>query len=372
MALFRLEAKAISRGQGRSCIAAAAYRHATELRDERQQMTHSYTHKGGVAHSEIIAPVGSPTWVQDRERLWNALDAAEKRKDAITAREILVSLPRELNSDEQIELVRAFCKQFTERRIIADVAVHRPSGLDGSEQPHAHVMLADRPVDGSSPTGFAAKKDRTLATPDGIEAVRAVWADVCNAALERAEVQDRVDHRSLARQQDAAIERGDTEAVIALDREPEPKIGPTATAMVRAGRGDRAYSWRDVSLVRAGRAAAELAASVWRQVVAEAAALTERIAQAAAVMQQREELLQRRIQRVEAARLAREVSERTDLERGATNLMAYLDDASTELMVRDANRRLVERQAERDRVSAAASNRTDEPEVRQRPRGRER
>jgi hypothetical protein len=279
MAIYRCEAKSISRGQGRSCVAAAAYRHAEKLQDERQQLTHSYERKQGVTHSEIIAPENAPDWTQDRGKLWNHIDAAEKRKDAMTAREVLVALPRELNHGQQVEMLRFFVREeFTARGIVADIAIHEPDARDGEKQPHAHIMVSDRPLDASQPNGLAAKKDRTLADAKGIEILRERWATHCNKALERAHVPERVDHRSLADQRRAVLvvaadnTRPESERLKAeaqaqrLDRSPEPKIGPVALQMERQGRGADALALRDALEVREERGILARLVDTWQQV----------------------------------------------------------------------------------------------------------
>lgn len=86
MAIYHLSAKVISRAGGRSSVAAAAYRTAGRLRDDRQGLEHDYSRKGGVVHSEIIAPENAPDWMRDRDQLWNAVEAVEKRRDAQLAR----------------------------------------------------------------------------------------------------------------------------------------------------------------------------------------------------------------------------------------------------------------------------------------------
>ena len=82
MAIYHLSAKVISRAAGRSSVAAAAYRTAGRLRDDRQGLEHDYSRKGGVVHSEIMAPENAPDWMRDRDQLWNAVEAVEKRRDA--------------------------------------------------------------------------------------------------------------------------------------------------------------------------------------------------------------------------------------------------------------------------------------------------
>ena len=125
VAIYHLSAKVISRAGGRSSVAAAAYRTAGRLRDDRQGLEHDYSRKGGVVHSEIIAPENAPDWMRDRDQLWNAVEAVEKRRDAQLAREIEVALPRELDRGERLELLRGFVqREFVDRGMIADVAVH--------------------------------------------------------------------------------------------------------------------------------------------------------------------------------------------------------------------------------------------------------
>lgn len=246
MAIYHLSAKVISRAGGRSSVAAAAYRTAGRLRDDRQGLEHDYSRKGGVVHSEIMAPENAPDWMCDRGQLWNAVEAVEKRRDAQLAREIEVALPRELDRGERLELLRGFVqREFVDRGMIADVAIHEGRARDGQGQPHAHVMLTMRELTGE---GFG-QKDRSWNAPDLLLGWREAWARDANSALERAGRSERIDHRSLdvqraeAEQQvDLARVAGQEELafehekkVIELSREPEPKIGPSANAQEQRG-----------------------------------------------------------------------------------------------------------------------------------------
>lgn len=216
MAIFHMRAQVISRSAGRSAIAAAAYRAGERLRDERTGQMHDYSRKAYVEHREIMAPETAPAWMQDRAALWSGVEAAEKRKDAQLAREVHFALPRELDRTERVELIRDFCqREFVARGMIADVAIHNPSGRDGGEQPHAHVMLTTRVLTGE---GFGAK-DREWNDKALYEGWRSGWAEHANRALERVGSRERIDHRSFA-------ERG-------IDREPEPKLGPKAARLER-------------------------------------------------------------------------------------------------------------------------------------------
>lgn len=192
MAIYHFSVQVISRSQGRSAVAAAAYRAGERLQDERYGHTYDYTKKN-VAEHAIAAPENAPAWVKDREQLWNAVEAAEKRKDAQLCREINIALPRELTALQQRELVSTFvAEQFVKRGMIADVAIHR----DNPENPHAHIMLTMREI---TPAGFG-QKVREWNDKGLLEAWRAEWAHYANRTLERAGSQERIDHRSLEAQ----------------------------------------------------------------------------------------------------------------------------------------------------------------------------
>ena len=214
MAIYHLRAKVIGRAAGKNAVASAAYRQGgysvvamagyrsgSALTDERTGRTWDYTRKGGVEHTEIMAPENAPAWVFDRSELWNRVEAGEKRKDAQLAREIEISLPRELSAEQCIDLVRAYVRtEFVHRGMVADVAIHRPRASDGGEQPHAHIMLTMRSLDGE---GFG-KKERSWNGDDLLACWREAWSVAANAALAKAGQEARIDHRSL---KDQGIER---------------------------------------------------------------------------------------------------------------------------------------------------------------------
>jgi hypothetical protein len=239
MATYRLEAKIIGRSQGRSATASAAYRAAEQIDDARTGQGFDYTRKRGVLHTEIIAPAGTPEWMADRAQLWNAVERAEKRKDAQLAREILLSLPHELTPAQRIELVQGFARQeFVAEGMIADIAVHAPDREGDNRNHHCHVMLTMRELTGD---GFGPKV-RAWNSTEQLEAWREHWAQAVNAELERHGHSARVDHRSLADQ--------------GLDREPEPKQGPIATEMEREGRPSHAGDDRRAAQARNAERAA--------------------------------------------------------------------------------------------------------------------
>ncbi|NML13061.1 MobA/MobL family protein, partial [Sphingobium sp. AR-3-1] len=122
MAIYHFSAKVISRANGSSAVASAAYRSASELHDERLGRNHDFSNKAGVVHSEVLLPEGAPERLNDRATLWNEVEAGEKRKDAQLAREVEFSIPREMNQSQGVQLARDFVeKQFVERGMVADL-----------------------------------------------------------------------------------------------------------------------------------------------------------------------------------------------------------------------------------------------------------
>jgi len=232
MAIYRFSAAIISRAKGRSSVAAAAYRSGSQLADERTGAVHDYTRKSDIQHSEILAPEGAPDWVQDRAALWNAVEAVERRKDAQLAREVQLALPRELDAERQIALLRRFVRdEFVARGMVADFSLHDHVGSDGQPQPHAHVMLAMRSVD---ETGFGLKV-RDWNSDELLVHWREQWAHQANAQLAEAGEEVRIDHRTLAAQRAEAQahaaaepegERRDALEMRAagMDREPSPYL----------------------------------------------------------------------------------------------------------------------------------------------------
>jgi ATP-dependent exoDNAse (exonuclease V) alpha subunit len=235
MAIFRLEAKIISReGRGRSVIAAAAYRAGTKLKDEARDKTFDYTRRGkSVIRSTILAPEGAPEWVFDSVKLWNTVEAGEKRVDAQLAREFVLALPRELSRDAQFELAKKWAQdELVAAGMVVELSHH--SSRDG-KNPHVHILCTLRKLDGDK---FSAKKSREWNDKALLIGQRESWAAAANAALEAAGSDERIDHRSLADQ--------------GIDRIPEPKLGAKACALKRTGRlldPERFQRWREVKML---------------------------------------------------------------------------------------------------------------------------
>lgn len=276
MAIYHLRATMISRSSGRSATAAAAYRTAERIEDHRTGLSFDYRARSGVDHVEILAPEHAPEWVQDRSALWNAVEAAETRKNSQVAREIRVALPAELTHTQRVELVRDFCqREFVDRGMVADIALHAPGREGDDRNHHAHILLTTREI---GPDGFTTK-NRDWNAVEVLEGWREAWAQDTNRALERSGHAERIDHRTLEAQRieahelaHAARERGDegeeleqTVRAIALDRPPLPQLSMGAWQLKERGQEVAAVRvWHEVKAhaTEVARVAQELAGHV--------------------------------------------------------------------------------------------------------------
>ena len=242
IAIYHCNISIVSRGKGKSAVAAAAYRSGEKLTNEWDGMTHDYTRKGGVVHTEIMLPPHAPPSFSDRSTLWNSVELYEKAGNAQLAREIDAALPIELSREEQIRLVREYCSsQFVSKGMCVDFAIHDTD----SGNPHCHIMLTMRPLDERGAWAAKSKKEYDLdengeriRLPSGRYKThkvdltgwndkgnallwRKAWADISNAHLERAGSAERIDHRSNA-------ERG-------IDEIPTVHMGVAACQMEKKG-----------------------------------------------------------------------------------------------------------------------------------------
>ena len=165
MAIYHLEAKMVSRGAGRSAVAASAYLSCSRMLNDYDGVQHDYTRKQGLAWQAVfLPPMASPEW-QDREKLWNAVEEAEKTNDSRLAREFVAALPIELSRQQQIELLQDFIReQFVDEGMCADVAIHDTDG----HNPHAHILLTVRPLDEHGTWQYKTEKEY-LCVKDGEE-----------------------------------------------------------------------------------------------------------------------------------------------------------------------------------------------------------
>lgn len=220
MADYRFAAQVISRSQGRSVTAAAAYRSATVIADARTGEIHDYSRKTGVEWTEIMAPENAPAWAQDREKLWNMVERKEIRVDSQLAREVQLSLPHELNFEQRQGLVRDFVqREFVRRGMTADIAMHKPDRGGDQRNFHVHILLTTRDIEAE---GFG-KKNRAWNSREELTAMRAAWAEIQNAHLRQhlGPQAPQVSHLSYA-------DRGE-------EKVPTIHLGPIATGMERQG-----------------------------------------------------------------------------------------------------------------------------------------
>jgi len=238
IAIYHCSIKIVSRGKGKSAVAAAAYRSGEKLTNEWDGLTHDYTKKGGVVHSEILLPAHAPPAFSDRSTLWNNVELSEKSNNAQLAREVEIALPVELSREEQTRLVREYCSsQFVSKGMIADFNLHDTGGGN----PHAHILLTMRPLDEKGAWLPKSKKEYVLdengekiRLPSGryktrkvdlvdwnnrenAEVWRMAWADLANEFLAQNNRPERIDHRSYERQ--------------GIDQIPTVHVGVSATQM---------------------------------------------------------------------------------------------------------------------------------------------
>ena len=242
IAIYHCSIKIVSRGKGKSAVAAAAYRSGEKLTNEWDGLTHDYTKKGGVVHSEILLPAHAPPAFSDRSTLWNSVELSEKSNNAQLAREVEIALPVELSREEQTRLVREYCSsQFVSKGMIADFNLHDTGGGN----PHAHILLTMRPLDERGAWLPKSKKEYVLdengekiRLPSGryktrkvdlvdwnnrenAEVWRRAWADLANDFLAQNNRPERIDHRSYERQ--------------GIDQLPTVHVGVSATQMEKKG-----------------------------------------------------------------------------------------------------------------------------------------
>jgi len=156
MAIYHLEAKVVSRGAGRSAVAASAYLSCSRLYNDYDGIQHDYTKKQGLVWQKVFLPEYAQQEWQDREKLWNAVEEVETAKDSRLAREFVVALPIELSREEQVELLQEFIReQFVSDGMCADAAIHDTDG----HNPHAHILLTVRPLDGQGHWQYKTEKE---------------------------------------------------------------------------------------------------------------------------------------------------------------------------------------------------------------------
>jgi hypothetical protein len=234
MAIFHLSTKPVSRSQGRSAPAAAAYRAGAKVQDLATRQVFDYSRKRGIEHSEIVLSTDAArrdiNWARDRQALWNAAERAEKRKDARVAREYEIALPHELDKGRRIALVRAFASEIANRYGVAvDFSLHLPHREGDGRNYHAHVLATTRQVEAD---GLGAKasiewsdqdrgKKRLGPAKGEVVAIRELWSGLVNEHLKERGTSARIDHRTLEAQ--------------GIDRMPGTHLGVAVWGLERRG-----------------------------------------------------------------------------------------------------------------------------------------
>lgn len=213
MANIHLGIKPVKRSAGQQATGAAAYRAGERIRDERTGKLHNFLRRKDVTHTEIFLPsqLGQAPmqWARDRASLWNTAESAEKRRDARVAREFQVALPPELSPPQRLALARGFAQEMADRYGIGvDLAVHQPREGGDPRNFHAHLLATTREV---TPWGLGDKAGLDMHAvqrarqglsdhSEEYTAVRERWAAHMNEAFREANIDVRVDHRTLAAQ----------------------------------------------------------------------------------------------------------------------------------------------------------------------------
>jgi hypothetical protein len=198
MAIYHLSASIIGRSAGRSVTAAAAYRAAAKIEDQTTGIVHNYDRKQGVDHSEILSPISASLendWLTNREKLWNKVEAIERRKDAQLAREVTIAIPYELPREEKIALVREYVESiYVVAGMVADVNLHH---LEGNN-PHAHILLTMRNLE-TTPDGLIefGLKNTDWNSKSLLLEQRKSWEEIANKYLANSGIDTRIDCRSL-------------------------------------------------------------------------------------------------------------------------------------------------------------------------------
>lgn len=233
-----MDTKPISRSAGRSMVAAAAYRSGESLTNEQDKREHDYKKRAyDVEFKRVLVPTDRTLSELKRSTLWNAAEAAEKRKDARTGREFVLALPHELDHEQRARLAQDFALELVKRyKVAADVCIHKPAKQGDDRNHHAHILITTRSVsmseDGSATPILGDKtalewsdrkrQEKGLSkAADEMKELREKWAELANKALERAGKTERIDPRSNEAQ--------------GIERIPEEHLGHKMTALERKG-----------------------------------------------------------------------------------------------------------------------------------------
>ena len=246
MADYHFHVNQIKRSKGQSAVACVAYRSGEKLFSEYYGEVSDYTRKRGIVHSEILLPAHVPPEYSNRQTLWNSVEKAEQHPKAQLAYSFDIALQNEFSMEENIALARQFLMdEFVSNGMICAFAVHLPDKKDGIQNPHFHVLCPMRPLDENGQWGAKQQREYVLDehgermrdksgeyvfnavpttdwdSPETLEHWRKAWCDLCNTKFAEKGLDERIDHRSYARQ--------------GVELLPTVHEGPTVRAMEKRG-----------------------------------------------------------------------------------------------------------------------------------------
>lgn len=220
MAIFHMSFSNISAGKLRGAVASAAYRSGEKLFDEKENRGYFYARRV-TPEAFILTPENAPEWASDRQKLWNEVEKKDRKANSRYAKEFNVALPVELTNEEQKALITKFVQEtFVDKGMVADVAIHR----DHEENPHAHVMLTNRPFNPDGSWGLKSKTQyvldrngKQLLTKNGnpkqrkiwlvdwdkpgkVEEWRTAWANEVNSLFQAKGMPERISEKSYEKQ----------------------------------------------------------------------------------------------------------------------------------------------------------------------------
>ena len=320
MAIYHLSTKPVNRSSGRSATASSAYRAGVELTDERTGKNHDYTRRSGVVTSSCFVFKDNEKVSLSRGELWNKAEQAENRKDARTAREIVVNLPYELDKSERIRLVDDFTQNLSKKYGCGiDYAVHLPDKEGDQRNHHAHILMTTRAVeltaDGQinltdkTSLELSNRKLKELDLPktqEQIKTLRAEWAQLTNERLAEHGIDARIDHRSFEEQ--------------GIDKQATVKMGWRATELERKGiRTDVGDINRQIKADNAKRDSLRAEILVFKEAQAEIASFKEQTQGIEAFKSEYEQYKQQmELERQQQAELAKpqEIEHNHNIDRG--------------------------------------------------------
>lgn len=158
MAIFHMSFQNISAGKMRSSVASASYRSGEKLFSDKEGKTYFYK-RDIMPESFILTPKNAPEWAKDRSKLWNEVEKKDRKANSRYAKEFNVALPIELSEQDQKDLLTKYVQEnFVNSGMVADIAIHR----DHPDNPHAHVMLTNRPFNPDGSWGLKSKRENIL------------------------------------------------------------------------------------------------------------------------------------------------------------------------------------------------------------------